>query len=297
MKKTTQESNDTSVNLNEAILVNLKSSSFGNFRKVPIEKLGKGLSKRLRASKELVDKSIFEEINSVFAKIRTTVISYSLPFPIDGFYLCPKASVMKLCEELDALIEKVPGILDNLQETYTEGIEEAKEELGIEFFNQEDYPPNIRDKFKISYRLLDLKPSEGVKEFDPKLYKEEENKFKNMMEETRNECITFLRQGFLQVLQSVTDSVTNKQRIRQDSVDKIEKFFNEFNTKNIFQDKQLENVLKEARNVMFGVSAEDIRNSEALKEKIQKEIKTVTESLQEVMEIKPRKITLKKIKK
>lgn len=281
-----------------AILVNLTIKHWANTKKVPIEKLNKisnkKLSTRLKASKDLVDKKLLENINTVINKARMLVKSKSLPFPVDGFYLCPKKSIQTLCEELDEIIEMLEEPLDDFAKDYEEMIKASEEELGSDFFNRDDYPKDIKSKFGIKYRLFDLKPSEEIKEFDPDLYKEEQEKFKEMMDETRNECISFLRNGFLQILQSLTDTLTGDKRIRQDSIDRIEKFFLDFTTKDIFKDEELKHVLQDTKKTLFGISAKDLRDNKILKESIQNEIKKINENLNNIMENKTRKLTIKK---
>lgn len=284
--------------LQGAILVNLRINQWGNTKRVPIEKIkkitNKKISNLIRINKGLIDKKFLEEISHIINKARATVKVYSLPFPIDGFYLVPKKSVQELCESLNEIIEPLNESLNNLAQAYEEIKAEAKEELGEDFFNENDYPEDIKTKFKITYRLFDLKPSEEVKQFDPELYKEEEKKFKNMMEETRKECINYLREGFLQVLQGITDTLTTSQRIRQDSLDRVEKFFNEFTTKDIFKDEELSKLIKSAKDTMFGISSKDLKNSEILKEHIHTEIVSIGKELKTLIENKPRKLTIKK---
>jgi len=115
------------------------------------------------------------------------------------------------------------------------------------------------------------------------MYKEEMIKFKETMEQTRNECILFLREAFLKELKSIIESLTREAddgkvaKIRSETVEKVENFFEAFKSKNIFEDEKLLQIIEDARNVMCGVTSKDLRNSDALRSLITNQIKQVAD--------------------
>jgi len=150
-------------------------------------------------------------------------------------------------------------------------------------FNPDDYPKNIESRFSCSYRFVKLSVPGELKTISAAMYKEEMIKFKETMEQTRNECILFLREAFLKELKSIIESLTREAddgkvaKIRSETVEKVENFFEAFKSKNIFEDEKLLQIIEDARNVMCGVTSKDLRNSDALRSLITNQIKQVAD--------------------
>lgn len=275
----------------EAVLCALNTRCWGNSsKKVEQEKLkkltGKELSKMLNHNKRVVNKKALADINAIITKARNTIKSYALPFPIDSVYLVPKSKVFELATKLDELIENLPIAVDVFADTYQERIMEAREDLGEVLFNEADYPTDIKNHFSISYRFLEMGVPGEFKEVSPDLYNKEMAKFKQMMEEARGECVIYLREAFVKELKGITDALTGQtedgkaKRIREDTLQKVERFFDIFKTKNIFADTELLKEIESARRVMFGIEASDLKSSEKLKELIVKQIEKVSDTVE-----------------
>ena len=274
-KKESNENAPGPVDLSGAVLIAVETHQWGNMKKLTPEKLGKisriKLSNWINGTKQLMDKKIFADLQSTITKFRNTVKAASLPFPLQSVYIVPKPKIPELIEELDLLKDLVQEMILSIEPDWEAHIEKAEEELGPEFFNKADYPKDIRERFSVDYRLVDISVSLELKEFAPDVYEKEHQKFLQTMEEARKEGIIFLRQGFFKVISHLTDMLTGemedgeKRIVRQDTLNRMDEFFTEFKNKNIFKDHELENLINQARDTIFGYDAQDIRDSETLR--------------------------------
>ena len=240
----------------------------------------------VNATKKLIDKEALTDIRAIVSKCRSIIDSASLPFPIESMRFIPKDLVDEISDKLNEAIEVFNENVSIFEENYEEYIDKAEKILEPRgLFDREDYPDNIRDKFGITYRFLEMSVPGELQKFSPKIYKEEQEKFKALMEETRNEAIIFLREAFLEVVNHITEILTGEQNsgearvIRQGTLDKLDKFFEEFQTKNIFKDKELSKIINEARDVMFGIDSASLKMNTRLREKIGEKMEKVQDVL------------------
>lgn len=271
-------------------------------KKIPLDKVkrygGLELQKWVRANKGLIDREALSDIGSIISKTRMLVKSLSLPFPVESVSFVPKDLVPTLAEKLEEKIKLLEDAIEILANNYNKFIDEAKEILEPEgLFDINDYPKNIKEKFDISYKFMEMSVPGKMSSISPKLYEQELIKFQNMVEETRNEGILFLREGFLKTVQAISKSLTEKEegetkRFRKATVEKIENFFEEFKSKNIFKDNELARIIESARDTMFGINIDDLKNSEGLRKHILKEMDGVEKMLEGSIQKYRRKITL-----
>lgn len=273
--------------LNEAVLIVKDVNQWGNTKKIPNEKLrkitGKKLSEWVHSNKGLIDKDAVADINSKITHFRNVFKSYALPFPIRSIDLIPIKDIDKCCKDADDAIDEIIAAIEEFAPNYKKFIKLAKEELGDELFDPNDYPEDIKERFGASYKIIDISVPGELKKVNPKLYQQEIAKFENTWTEARNECILFLREGFLKEVKNVVASLTGEtedgeqKRIRSETTEKMEKFFEYFQSKNIFKDEEFFKLIKDTRAIMAGITSKDLRTSEALKNHITEEMQKVAD--------------------
>lgn len=288
--------------LQNAILVNVTVNQWGNSKKISEEKLkkitGKTLSKRVKSSKELINREMLGELNSKINKVKLIFQANALPFPIRGIYLIPINLLEKTCEEADEAIEEMKDARKSFTKEYRQYIKDSKEELGEELFDPNDYPEQIENRFDVSYQLIKLDVPGELQGINPALYKAEMQKFKDTMTNTRNECILFLREAFLKEVKEVVNSLTatnekgEKKAIRKETMDKMEKFFQFFQERDLFKDQDFFKLIKETKVLMAGIDSKDIKESDALKGYLVDEMKKVAKVAEQGITKFKRSITL-----
>jgi hypothetical protein len=283
--------------LKDAVLIAVEVHQWGNTKKIPPEKLrkitGKKLSKWVHTNKGLIDKEALTEINSRISAFRNIFKAYSLPFPITAIHLIPLPLLEECCEKADVAIDDILEARESFASEYQDYIKLAKEELGEELFDPNDYPDEIKNRFSASYRIIKLEVPGELAKVNPALYKAEMQKFKQTMIDTKSECILFLREAFLKELKAVIASLTGEtedgesKRIRSETTEKMEKFFEYFQTMDIFKDEEFFKIIKDTKNIMVGITSKDLRESDKLREMITKEMQKVAKVAEEnIVELK-----------
>ena len=279
------------------VIFGIETHSWTASKKIPLEKLQKAanaeLSEWVRANKTLIDKKNLADINSIITKFRNVLKSYSVPFMIQGMYLVKKENVLELIELLNELKEEIKKPIEELVKNYDKYKKEAEKILGPEFFNPFDYPDDIRSRFGIRYKVVDLSPSAILKDINMEVWKEQQNEIGKAIEQTKIEAMLITRKAFMKELEDVIgvlvgDNKNGKpKRIRSDTLEKFNKFYEAFTTKqNIFNDKELKQIIENAKNELEGISSKDLRDDVELKESVAEQIAEVGEILEKSIEDK-----------
>lgn len=246
------------------------------------------------ASKKIIDKAHLFDINKIISDARTYIEEISNPFPIKGIHFIPNEKITEATEKLNEFINLMNEKVDLLAKNYEKYITEAEEILSPDgLFNIMDYPSNIKDKFKMNFRFFELTiPSKLTDE----IYAEEQEKFIKLAQETREMGILALREGFAGIVNHLTDKLSGKLegenlRLHQESIDKIEKFWEAFQYKNVFKDNELEKTIEKAKDIFNGINAKDLRNDKELIEAVHEEIEKVKGELDKSIKTFKRKVS------
>lgn len=255
----------------KAVICILSSSVWGNKKKVKQEELenltGYELPKgRTSHYKSLIEKTSLAKINSLVMQARMSIKNYSLPFPIRGTYIIPLNNVEQLTNELTAIIDKFKEAVNEFCIEYDKIIQNEKDNLK-EFYNEYDYPTDITNMFNLDYLYLEMVVPGKIQEENPEIYKKEMEKFKNSIEQARNETIICLREAFKQIIENIglkllpEEDNEKKKYLTQKTIDKLEKFYAEFQNKNLFKDDELQSLILKAKEIIEPYSLEDFKNN------------------------------------
>ena len=244
-----------------AVWLHIESKCWGNTKRIPLEKFQnitqEDLSEWVKSNKGLVDNKALEDIHSHITLFRNTIKMDALPCPIEGIYIIPKEKIVHLCEKLNEIVDSFQIAINDFVKNYEIFINKAEEELSkSDLFNRDDYPKDIKPRFDLNYRLFEMGVPGSLKNFAPDIYQDEMNKIQNLAEQTKHECILFLREGFAKIIKSIVGTLTGEtddgksKRIRQNTIDKMDKFFETFKNQNIFKDDEFNKVIDDARKII-----------------------------------------------
>jgi hypothetical protein len=250
----------------------------------------------VRANKDIIDKSHLQQINSIILEARNFIFRVTNPFPIKGIHFINNELVPMVKERMTKYQEDLKEEVIKFKEQYDTFIHEAENELGPNnLFDKNDYPPvsQIGDKFSINYRFFDLSIPKNITE---EMKQEEMDNFKSLMKQTKEMGVLALREGFAEIVGHLTDTLTGKldgekRRLHQESINKVEDFFNMFQQKNIFKDDQLEKIINEAMGIINGVDSKDLRNDNELTKEINNQLMKVQEKLDSCITTYKRKVS------
>jgi hypothetical protein len=125
---------------------------------------------------------------------------------------------------------------------------------------------------------------------------EESANFKALMEQTKEMGILALREGFADIVNHLTTTLQGKvegenKRLRQNSIDKISQFFKSFQSKNVFEDTELENIIKDALLIIEDVDSSELRKDKELTKIISKQLGEVKKELDKSIITYKRKVS------
>jgi hypothetical protein len=280
-------------------LVQLSTSVWGATRKIKPEQLPEipVSSEWLRASKKLVDPEALKPINKVITKARSHITGVSLPFPIKSMEFVPKETITRVDARLNEFKSEFNRTVESFMESYDRLREVAMVNLG-DLFDEMEYPLDIRSKFAFVWRFIILDvPNGNTALLAPEVYEREKEKFVQTMEQARELAVQSLREEFAGMVERITERFSTgpggKPKVFKNStVDNLYEYFETFKERNIFKDEQMEELVGRAQAILGGSSADAIRSSEHLKERIQDGMKDVELVMADILSRPRRKIVM-----
>ena len=278
----------------KACLIQISSSIWMGSRMLEqghMEKIGQ--SEWLKGRKFLVNPELLGPIKTASHQARNTVQKHTLPFPITSLYLIPKESLGIVDEALERFKERFWGRVNDFVDQYDLAREEAQTVLG-DLFNETDYPEDIATKFKFDWRFVTLDIPTKSKILTPAIYKREKEKFEAMMEETRQMATEALATELGEIVQNLTDRLNGNgngkgRSINSAMLNKIRDFFDAFETKNLFDNEKLNELVAQAHAVVDGISPYGIKYNEVMRKRITASMSDLKETVNSVIQDLPRR--------
>lgn len=251
----------------------------------------------IKGRKFLINPELLGQIKTAAHQARNKVRRYALPFPIQSVQLVPKEYVSTIEEILQYQQARFWEKVDEFEGMYAQAREEAKEVLG-NLFNETDYPVDIRRKFKFGWQFLALQVPSQASILSPEIYEREKEKFENLMHETQDLCMQALRSEFAGLLQELTEKLGSngdrpKKIVANSMFNKLNEFFSEFQTKNIFEDEELTQLAEQAKQVINNVSPSSLKYNVQARDQIKSEMQQLQEAVeQSIIDLPRRQIRL-----
>ena len=276
----------------KACLIQISSSIWMGSRMLEqghMEKIGQ--SEWLKGRKFLVNPELLSPIKTASHQARNTVQKHTLPFPITSLYLIPKESLGIVDQALEGFKERFWGRVNDFVDQYDLAREEAQTILG-DLFNETDYPEDISKKFKFEWRFLTLDLPTKSKILTPEIYKREKEKFEAMMEETRQMATEALATELGEIVQNLAERLNGNGKgksINSAMLNRIRDFFDAFETKNLFDDEKLNEIVAQAHSVVDGISPYGLKYNEVMRKRITASMSDLKETVNSVIQELPRR--------
>lgn len=245
--------------------------------------------------RRLIKKERLQPINSVITSVRNYIWDdISLPFPIKSCHFISNQVTEEADIKLRAYSKQLKSVVNEFAKDYDKWIKESEKALKKDgLFDKEAYPMNVRERYWIEWRWFDMTIPSGVTD---EMYKVESNRIQAMMDETRHNCVIAMREGFGEIVSHLTDTLSGKldgekRRVRPEALEKIDKFFETFKYKNIFNDNQLQDLVTKAKDLMSDVTPKELRNDKSLTKLIHSGLDDITKELVESTETYKRKLS------
>jgi len=278
----------------KACLIQLSTSVWQGCCKLDenvLKRIGEN-SEWLKGSKDLVNQDLLSPIRKCAGQARTTIIKYSLPFPINSVYLISKEALSMIDEKLQEYKKQFWDKVRDFELLFEIAKEEAMGYLG-DLYNEADYPIDITRKFRFEWRFLTLDVPGKSTVLPPEIYEREKEKFQSMMDETRELAISALREEFAKTVNGLTEKLnkdsTQPRVIKSSMFNKMRDFLDAFGTRNIFEDEVLVELSQQARDLIDGVSPAGIKKNDIMLQKIKNEMNELKFAIDNAIEDMPRR--------
>lgn len=238
----------------------------------------------LKGRKNLINPELLGTIRTAAHQARNKVKQYSLPFPIMSIQLVPKKYISTIEDILQnhqvRFVERVEDFIG----MYSEAREEAKNVLG-DLFNEMDYPSDIRSKFKFNWQFLALQVPSKTMILSSEIYEREKARFESLMRDTRELCLQAMRTEFADLLHELTEKLSTngdrpKKIVANSMFNKLNEFFSEMDSKNIFEDQELVELANSAKQIISNVSPYNLKYNDQVKDQIRLEMQSLQRTLE-----------------
>lgn len=251
--------------------------------------------KFLSAGKKLLDTS--HPAYKAVTAIRGRAVAYwkevSLPFPEPRLRLIRQNQVDEFHSRMTSFGDELDEAVLELNQHYDELRRAARERLG-DLFDPSDYPSTLVGLFAIEHDFPSVEPPPYLRQLSPEVYQQECQRVQSRFDD----AVQLAEQAFLEELARLVDHLTERlsgqadgrpKVFRDSAVTNLSGFFDRFRSLNIRSNEQLETLVSEAQQVVSGVDPGQLRDSEALRQRISSQMAAVQAGLDQLLVDRPRR--------
>lgn len=282
----------------KSVLLKLDTGMLGTSKKLGSSQIEVDADKnRIKAAKSILDSPQLDAIRTEISQASKRIRNLCLPSPFKrGIYLLPIASIAdadQILVESQAAIMAflVPAFL----EVYPALVEADKLALRGDTYNAADYPPAdiVRDQFTFDWSYIAFGVPPALKGIDSELFIREQKKAAAKLTQAVDDIQNLLRAQMLELVTHLADQMTGvssdgkAKAIKTASVVNINKFLDAFSAKNITDDKELDALCEQAKDLLNGVDPQALRDSITTKDKVVAGFQEIKTELDKLMVNKP----------
>jgi hypothetical protein len=196
--------------------------------------------------------------------------------------------------ELQNEIDKLPYLIEKLDEARYDIIEEARGRLG-DLFCEGDYPKSWADLFGIEFRLVSIEPPSYLMRVSPKAYQAELDK---MLADVRTASAEFTSQCYQELGTMVEQLVEvlkpgpdgTRKRFHGSRLSNLLEFFDRAQALNIAEDPQMTDLISRAKEIVGGLNINDLRHAGGLRETVAAELEVLRRAIPQAVQEGPRRV-------
>lgn len=271
----------------KAVAVILDTSlGIGTKRKIPTSSINvtEGTDRSMiNVSKTILESKTLEAIKSLMTETRRHITSLATPSSMfrSGVYML----ALPLLREADSYLveqqEKLRDLVAKFKAEYVADKMSAKLKLGP-MFDEGDYPPvdEVEAAIKITWAYVSVEIPKTVDAISADIFQREQVKAAARWETAFSEASAVLRGGFSQLIDHMVERLApgedGKPRIFRDSlVTNIREWLRTFPSRNLADDAELGRLASEAEQLLAGVTPENLRDIDGLRDKVRDGMATI----------------------
>jgi hypothetical protein len=259
----------------KTVCIKVSLSTMGNTRKVSTAQIEADADKDLlRVSKRLVDSAELKAITRFDGEIRRYLYSICLPFEI-GIHLLPITALEMVESRLRQFVVDRKQLVQAFLSAYPGLCQNAATRLrGL--YNPTDYPAvdEVGREFGFSWQYVSFGVPEQLRGISRQVWEQEREKAAVRMAEASTEIQVVLRETMAKLVQHMADRLKEGPdgkplRFKETTVENLVEFLMNFEFRNVTDDNELQALVSQARDLMQGVTADDLRTTGDLRTKLQ----------------------------
>lgn len=259
----------------KTVCIKVRVSTMGNTRKVSTSQIEADADKDLlRVSKHLVDSAELKAINRFDGEIRRFLYTICLPFEV-GIHLLPIAALENVEQRLRQFATDREQLVTAFLAAYP-SLQEAAQTRLRALYNPADYPQaeDVARQFGFSWQYISFGVPEQLKGISREVFEQEREKAAQRMAEASSEIQLVLRETMAKLVQHMADRLREgadgkPMRFKETTVSNLVEFLSNFEFRNVTDDTQLQDLVSQARGLLQGVQANDLRTEGSLRARVQ----------------------------
>lgn len=288
------------VNLSTScVFLQLNLSRMGDKRGVSSEDIEVDADRdRVKVRKVIFKSAAFDAIKSLDSEIRRYVRAQCFPFEA-GLHLVPLAMVEQITQQLEAYNEKRVYLVERFAEVFPNLAAEGPSKLRALHRDNDYNIGNVHDQFSMGWQFLQLKSPDNLESINTEMFKRERNKMQDRMNEAFEEARLLLRETCLNLVAHLRISLESDahgaaKRLATSTVRHLQEFLNNFELRNITDDRELSEYIKQAKRLTEGLDAESLRTMDGLRLRVRGELGLIEEAITQTLVVQPtRRIKVK----
>ncbi len=259
----------------KTVCIKVRLSTMGNTRKVSTSQIEADADKDLlRVSKHLLDSAELKAIGRFDGEIRRYLYNLCLPFEV-GIHLLPIAALQVVEQRLRQFQTEREQLVNAFLQVYPSLCLDASKRLrGL--YNPADYPPveEVARQFGFTWQYVSFGVPDQLRGISQEVWDQEREKAAQRMAEASSEIQLVLRESMGKLVQHMAERLRDGAdgkplRFKETTVSNLVEFLENFEFRNVTDDQQLQQIVKQARGLLQGVGADDLRNTGELRTKVQ----------------------------
>jgi len=249
----------------------------------------------LTAGKKLVD--VRHEAFRRLTSIRTRLVNYwrgiTLPYTEPGVRLIRQSDIESFVHTLEGFRDELTGAEADLNTAYDEIKADARRRLG-RLYNPADYPPEIRNLFRVGWDFPSVEPPSYLMRIAPEVYEQERQRVAARFDEAVRLAEQAFATEFARLLSHLTARLANgedgqRQVFRDSVIHNLTGFFGRFVELNVRSNPELDALVEQAQQLVRGVTPQQLRNSDALRQHVAAEMARVQDQVEGLLTDAPRR--------
>jgi hypothetical protein len=291
--------------LERSVCLSLQRHWFGNNRKVDVddlvEKSGGTFTlddRMFSATKALIDSKELKPVRSVQNQARAYLYSVALPSHKvfgDGTYLVPLGLVEQVNDRLNDLRAELKREAAKLAARFSDAVEKQRIALGP-LFKISDYcqPEQVIEAYDIDWTFVSFAAPEKLETVSHALAEAAHKKHEQRLATAFDEVVLGLRSTALDIVSDLLDKLTpdetGRQRVlRGDPLGALCSFAELLPQRNLTDDAKLPAAIKALVARAQGISTDDLRSNDALRDKLRKDAEAAKKTLAGLVKEGPRR--------